>query len=292
MDTYSKSDTNKAPQNQIIKPLPDSQKARKLTSFSVTSDSLVATATLMVDPSHRLIKIWWGDEAENAQPQTIDLLKERLLAKTGSDANRLELQHAYAPSGLRKIILVQSLDVNGQTAWDNAVIDLMPRYRFILYPIKLEINNHLDGLFDIESELDIHMSIRHNNELLRDEQWQENFNTLNGITTGTIYPLFHTLENTQFSRELTLDDDPIEISLHLKELDSTLANIIEVILSGLSEFDGSTRVPYGFHPSVYTGPNEFRVPYEVTDGTLHVILSTEMKLLVPVNQPPLVMSPV
>ena len=49
----------------FLKPLAPEQKAMKLESFSVTTDSVVATASLVVNESHEIIRIWWGDEGEN-----------------------------------------------------------------------------------------------------------------------------------------------------------------------------------------------------------------------------------
>jgi hypothetical protein len=274
----------------VLKPLAPEQKAMKLESFSVTTDSVVATANLVFNESHEIIRIWWGDEGENDQPETIDLRKERLVLDNPASANSLRLQHAYDVDSLRKIILVQTQDSQGKISWDTAVITLEPRYKFIIYPVKLEINSHLDTIFESDSELEVYMKVIHNDQTILDEQWKADITTQ--VEIGPFFPIFYTLEGSRVNLEISYHDDPIDIECRVKETDGLVKDVLQSIWDFFHvEFDTSVQVPdYDggpFHPRVYTGSKEFRFSHVLDDGTVIVIFSTEMNLIVPLDQSPL-----
>ena len=290
MKSQSKSNVNA---NQSFKnvqkfaPLTDEQQAKKLKSFVVTHDTVVATISLEAEEQHRFVKIWWGDEEQNSLPLTIDLRKERFLPSTNElPRNTFRLQHIYdenAPN--RKIILVQTIDDRGKKVWENRVIEIEKRYKFNFHPIILEINGHFDSPFETHSEFDIDMSVRKNNTIILEEHWCEKVETLFS-GGGTIYPLYFTVDESGFSTDLKYTDDPLFVSLYIKEEDNAIKDFFEVLGSFPLEFDTSTRVPESFHPSTYTGYKEFSVPYNLNDGPLNVILRTDMRLVVPLDKTP------
>jgi len=275
---------------KVLKPLKAAQKAKKLVSFSVTADSVVATANLGIDESHAIIRIWWGDENENAQPQTIDLRKERLAPGGAASPNILRLQHAYNLDYLRNIILVQTQDHTGKISWDAKLVILDPRYKFIVYPVKLEINNHLDSFFESESELTVCMEVIHKDEIVLDEQWNANITTQ--VNIGPFFPIFYTLEGSRVILEMSYHDDPVQIETRVVEHDGVVKDILQSIGHFLThgvEFDGSTQnLGEGpFHPKVYTGSKSFRFSHVLDDGTVHLNFATEMNLIVPLDRSPI-----
>lgn len=269
---------------QKLAPLTEDQKAKELKVFNVTHDSVVATILLEAEEQHRLIRIWWGDEGQNTLPITIDARRERLVpSDNGLPRNTFRIQHKYdeqAPS--RKIILVQTIDDKGKSVWENRVIEIERKYKFICYPIVLEIYDHFDSEFETISEFDIKMIVNHNNTTVKDEHWREDIKTLNRFK-GTIYPIYFTIDNSSFNLDISYSDDPIYIDFFIKEEDNLIKNILKVITS-ISEFDTSTQIPSSFHPQEYTGSKDFRVRYDLKDGMLKVLLRTEMKLIVPLDK--------
>ena len=269
---------------QKIAPLTDDQKAKELKIFNISHDSVVATILLEAEEQHRLVRIWWGDEGQNTLPHTIDLRKERLVS--GDDPlprNTFRLQHIYdATAPKRKIILVQTIDNRGKSVWENRVIEIETKYKFICYPIVLEIYDHFDSEFETISEFDIKMIVNHDNTTVKDEHWSEDIKTLNRFN-GTIYPIIFTIDNSGFNLDISYSDDPIFIDFFIKEEDNLLKNILKVLTS-TSEFDTSTQIPASFHPQEYTGSKDFRLRYDLNDGMLKVLLRTEMKLIVPIDK--------
>lgn len=286
---------------RVLKPLPPKQKAKKLESFSVTTDSVVATANIIVNEHHKTIRIWWGDEGVNDQPQTIDLRRERLFLGNPQPKNTLKLQHVYEINTLRKIIIVQSQDDEGKISWNNAVIDLEPRYKFIIYPVTLEINSHLDSGFENDSELEIHMEVIHNEQTILDEQWKEDITTQINIIP---FSLFFTLEGSRTNLEMFYHDESVQIKFYVKENDGWFKDFFQDILEAVGdfftiEFDGSTTFtpPFPgytgpFHPRVYTGPKDFTFTHVLDDGTVHLHFSTELNLIVPLENNSRIFAPV
>jgi len=287
---------NRSAYNKTIRkvtPLTNIQKAEKLDSFSVTHDSVVATIILAVNHSHQIIRIWWGDEGQNTQPQIIDLRKERLILGGNSlPENTFKLQHKYdEKASKRKIILVQSQDNTGKTAWDTAVIEIEPRYKFICYPVVLEFNNHFDTMFESHSEFEINMTVNHNGNTVLEEQWKESIQTGNP-GGGIIFPIHFTLEGSRINLDISYSDEPILISFIIKEKDNLFKDIFDVLTDIPSDFDTSNTVSPSFHPKNYTGSKEFIVDYGLHDGTVTTLIRTEMNLIVPLDKTPEVLAPI
>jgi len=156
----------------FLKPLAPKKKARKLESFSVTTDSVVATANLVVDESHKIIEIWWGDERENEQPETIYLLKERLFLGSPISGNTLKLQHAYTEGSIKHLIVVRTQDKEGKLSWNAEFITLEPRYKFIVYPVKVEATNHSGSSLKSFTKLHLNMKVTHKDQIFLDESWE------------------------------------------------------------------------------------------------------------------------
>jgi len=271
---------------QKILPSKPAQKAKELNTFIVTHKSVVATLLLVVEEEHRLLRIWWGDEGENTLPLTIDVRRERLVASNETlPRNTFKFQHRYEENTPnRKIILVQAIDDKGKSVWNSRVIEIDPLYKFICYPMILEVNGHFDSLFESYSEFEIDMTVSHNNTNVFVEHWNENVQTLiQGA--GIIFPVYATVEGSNFSVDIAHSDAPIYMALYIKEDDNALKDVLKLIANFPVGFDSSTRVPSSFHPSTYTGSKDFRVPYDLKDGRLTVILRTEMRLEVPLDPP-------
>lgn len=272
-----------------LKPVDPKFKARKLPSLLVTHDSVVATMEIIAEEEHKTIKIWWGDEGVNTPPTTINLSRERILSTNDAlPRNTFRLQHRYdenAPS--RKIILVQSIatkegltsETEFVTNWENRVIEIDPVYKFIFYPIILEIDSHFDTRFENNSEFDINMDISQNRTTLFEEHW---FKIID--TRVDDYPVLYTVDGSSFSKNINYTDKPIYIHLYIKEIDNLLKDIFDVFAAGISEFDTSNRVAPTFHPRDYRGSKDFRRTYDLNDGSLDVLMRTEMRLLVPLDR--------
>lgn len=262
----------------------------RLESFSVTHDSVVATMNFVVTKDHKRIKIWWGDETQNQQPETIFIrsfgsIQQPILGGEVLPENTYKLQHGYdenAPK--RKIILVQVQDKKDRITWETAVIEIEPRYTFISYPVIIEGREHLDSFFESDSEFKIDMVVTLNRGTLLDKRWELDIKTDEP-------PFSFKLTESAFKTQIIYSDNPIYIHISITEDDNTFKSIWDLILDlPIVEFDTSNQVGFsGFHPRNFKGSKQFRGTFGLKDdGNVDVVLNLEMNLIVPfdkVSQP-------
>lgn len=301
---------------RYVKPIPAEAHARKLTSFSVTSDSVVATANITFDPSHTRIELHWGDD----QTEIINIGKLRNMSIShgnGHAPNTLTFQHVYRPpfDHGRKIIIASTTDSDGGKSFDWAVIEIDPRYRLDFYSITLEFPEHLD-FFGENSEVEANLSVYQHGQNLMGRAWKDSV-----VTNPDIGPLpgeiisWH-LENSNFNFEISHSEDPIYIRLELQEDDKLLdddsvGNILintvwDVITSPINgayqfvKFIGATAdgfdtsalidgitMPIEIHPrnrARFENRNGLVAEYRLwPDGKIYARLRFELNLIIPID---------
>jgi LEA14-like dessication related protein len=267
--------------------------AVKLESFSVTHNSVVATMNFVVKKEHTRIKIWWGDETQNQQPETIFIrsfgsIQQPILGGEVLPENTYKLQHAYdenAPK--RKIILVQVQDIKDRITWETAVIEIEPRYTFISYPVIIKGKEHLDTFLESNSEFTIDMVVTLNNGTLLEKHWE-----LSIKTDDT--PFSFKLKESGYKTEIIYSDEPINIKFLISEDDNIFKSVGNSILDFITnpgvEFDTSNQINrFSFHPRHDKGNIQTITSYKFDDdGSVDVVFNLEMNLIVPlakVNQP-------
>ena len=142
----------------VVDPVASGAIARELKSFSVTTNSVVATLDIVYDDSHKFITIYWGDSDTGEKVDLRFLHLQQTTTPGGFDLpdNTLRLQHVYeVPEqpdkgwdflvGRKFLVLAIVEDDEGRkTASTAQRITTIPHYKFILYPVMVEFNSHLD----------------------------------------------------------------------------------------------------------------------------------------------------
>ena len=291
---------------RVMDPVAQEAIARELTSFSVTTDSVVATLEIVYDDSHRFITIFWGDGDTGERIDLRFLHLQQTTVAGGSDLpeNTLRLQHVYEVperprTGSNLLVLGIVEDNEGRkTASTARRITVIPRYRFVLYQVIVEFRSHLDTGFESEIEFEAHITATHNGETILERNWEADLKTgpsfTGGFPPGTSLPglpVTYRLEGSQLSHEIALNEEPFYIQFIVKEHDGLLKDVLsgiwDLIAPPWVEFDTSSPVLEGggFHPSYYTGSRTFRHDYILDDGSVTMVLNTEMNLIVPLDRP-------
>lgn len=291
---------------QVIEPIAPKAMAKKLVSFSVTVDSVVATATLIVDDSHKHLSLHWGDD----QVEVINLSKLRHLSpKIGDnqEPNTLKFQHVYrAPFDFgRKIIIAVTKDSEGKKSYDTIVVELEQRYKLSFYSIILEFPDHLDSSFESISEVEARMIASQGGRIFFSNNWKDDVLTAPQITTGK--PIQWRLNHSNFTREISYSDEPLSIGLTLNEHDgigdeggvlNTIWDIVSAPFRLLQyiplppiEFDTSvvlnpTGIPFQIHPKKSLNSTSATAVFKIPDneGTVYATFNYDLSLIVPLDR--------
>ena len=276
--------------------------ANDLVSFDLTIDSVVATATITYDNSHRFITIFWGDSNEG---ETLDILKIKNMPTTQGGPqlpeNTIRVQHVYEvpdpPTRSLNLLVYTVIRGNdGSRAFGPAQwIVMSPRYKFILYPVILEFNSHLDTTFEQVTEISIDMTATHGDNKILERSWEPDIVTnpaIGPLPGEDLFPIYYKLNGSNLSYEIPLNSQHgIIIKFVSSERENIAKDFWEFLTDIGYEFDGSTEIfddgiPRGFHPArlEYRGANSYKWELEVQDGYFEAILKTEMNLIIPLDK--------
>ena len=184
--------------------------------FSVTSDSVVATATVTPSGPMRKILIAWGD-GETSVLNSRPGLPTSPAEVVGDGDNQLpagtyQLTHAYPETEDRMPVeywvLLHVRDRDGGDEIDLAKVEITPRYRCTNYRTRVRLTGPCDPSTERTSEFEISMHI--DGSEVHNWHWEP----LN--VAGSV---FFVLEDSQISRELTVADGVLDVSFWFKETD-------------------------------------------------------------------------
>lgn len=283
----------------------------KPVSLSVTFDSVVATAIVVVDANQKNFTLHWGD----GESKTINL--NGIIMQAGSNNNEISqntyrLQHVYKkPFQGSYLIYAVGNDAQGRKASDAiSFTDINPRYKFSFYSLILEFPDHLDSSFEQNSEIIAHMTVSQGGNEFFDHKWKKSVTTnpsLGPLPGEASHNPEWRIINSNFARNISDSDEPIKIVLKLDEEDgigsssSILKGIYDVVtapgraiqwVAGGVEFDGSNGddMPILIHPratlrSQSSIKNSALVVYNIgtKEGKIVAHFSYDLKLIVPVD---------
>ena len=141
-----------------VKPKPKKNIQAHILDFSLTSNSVVATATIRTDGIVRRIVVDWGDgktDILNARPGIhVPILPPQEPLPPGT----YRFHHAYAEPSDKKpfdfFVLVRVEDANGPD-FRSQKITLTPRYRVTNFRTSVRLEDQCDSIFESSNEFDI-----------------------------------------------------------------------------------------------------------------------------------------
>lgn len=200
----------------VLEPKPPPEKAANIEECSVTTDSVVATATVRTDSVMRRIVVQWGDGA-------ITKLRNRpgIEVAVGQE-NQLppgtyKLSHAYAEPEDRKTfshhVIIRVEDTSGGLDFCIRQIALTPRYKVTNYRTTLifNIDSSCDSWFEDQNEFVIYQYV--------DGQAVQRWEWYPGGENITPLEIPFLLSGSQVTRELTVDDGTVQVQLEIIEVD-------------------------------------------------------------------------
>jgi hypothetical protein len=201
----------------------------------ITTDSVVATATVTLNGTMRRIVVQWGDGSTNT-------LRNRPGVETAvGQQNQLppgtyKLTHAYAAPEDRKpfthVVIIRVEDSSGGVDFCITQITLTPRYRVTHYRIRLNLESACDSPFETTTEFDVRLFV--DQTLANSWRWEEP----QSVIPGTPF----VLEGSAISRELTVADGGVYASLEITEDDPLFDDYLPSVSMILSALGDSTSV--------------------------------------------------
>jgi hypothetical protein len=218
-----------------------------LINFSVTTDSVVATATVVTSRSSTKIEIDWGDGQTDAQRLTPGLLFEEPLAilEQGDTLPKgtYQFSHVYDVSEDGKPFdnIVQATVDNGDGPIDFRFreITLTPRYKVYHYQAIIWLEDKFDwnslGNFEIYQNIGAYVSAEVGYEETK-KKW-----TWNPAGDFFGYGLGVRLPDSQIEREMTMEDRGISVSYYIVDRDKWSS-------------DDELIISFGMHPGYGSEP--------------------------------------
>lgn len=188
-----------------VKPLPPQEIAHSISGFTITTDSVVAKATIETDTNTRRIILDWGD----GEIDTITILPGRQVkfdkpvaggvAADPIPAGTYEIFHEYAEPADRRTfeqtIFLHVENTNGGDDFRFQTISLTPRYRIVHYQARFQVRE----TSDVESETQNFKVVMSLDGKAVHEYKLDLPNTPAGPVT------WHLLEGSQFAHEVSFD---------------------------------------------------------------------------------------
>jgi hypothetical protein len=219
-----------------------------LINFSVTTDSVVATATVVTSRSSTKIEIDWGDGQTDAQRLTPGLLFEEPLAilEQGDTLPKgtYQFSHVYDVSEDGKPFdnIVQVVVDNGDDPIDFNFreITLTPRYKVSHYQAIIWLEDRFDdndlGDFDIYQYISYRPIGGEYENTVRAWTWNPG-GDLFGYSLGVRLP------GSQLEREMTMEDSQVNVRFRIVDRDTDYINP-----------DDEVSISFGMHPRYGSEP--------------------------------------
>ena len=218
----------------VVKPQPARPKVALIAQCSVTTDSVVATATVQTDKTVRRIVVTWGDG-------TIDTLRNlpgvevAIGQQEQLPPGTFKLRHAYQEPEDKKpfthVVIIRVEDAAGGVDFCVNQITVTPRYRVIQYRTRLNLESQCDSPFENTAEFDIRLTV--DQHLVATWRWEPG----QSIVPGEVI----VLDGSLVSRELTAADPPVQIHFSITEKDPVFDDHLSAFMT-LSAHDVTESV--------------------------------------------------
>jgi hypothetical protein len=190
-------------------------RAKNIVGFSVTTDSVVATATVNTDNNMKRIVVTWGDGSSDTHAAIPG--GTQLPSPAGDPPlppGTYQFHHAYDVSEDKKsfdhLVLLRVEDRDGDIDFRFQNITLTPRYKVTHYRVSVRLPAGCDPFWESENEFDITQLI--DGETVNEWTWKPSNNFFSEA-------LFYRLEGSAITRELTAEDPSVNVTLVFVEKD-------------------------------------------------------------------------
>ena len=199
----------------VVKPV-----AQLFTGLAVTTDSVVATATITYTGNPGTVSVQWGDNTTSARNLNSPL--PPVVGATQDPPGTVIFKHAYAApaDGMSFVVAIVAM-VGAEQQVRAATIT--PRFRVIQYQAYFSPLSHCDSAAEGYTEWRIQQTMESNGSSGATKTWRQDRKTATGWYGAYVdfQPDFNprVLEGSQFSQEMTMADAHVLARYKITELD-------------------------------------------------------------------------
>ena len=230
-------------------------KARALNhqfQLSITTDSVVATATIVPSGSMRRIDVAWGDGATSSLSSRPGVPPQPNFGEQDNPlpAGTYQLTHAYAEPEDRQpfnqSVLVRVQDWSGGDELNFVTVTLAPRYRVINYRTRVRLTGPCDPSWNSTSQFDISQVV--DGQQRRQWHWEPSNNFFSESQ-------YFVLDDSQVSAELTTEDPGVGVMFVFTESDDWSSDDVLRVYAPLDAFQETETVssPVGNQGGLFGG---------------------------------------
>ena len=219
---------------------------RQIEDFSVSTDSVVATATLRYNGDPSAATVLWGDGTSTSRcpagqegPIHSGCMPDPF--GSGDPAGTIVLKHRYtAPANGAPftVAITAKLGAESQTV----AIGVTPRYKVTVSDIEFSPLNHCDTEFEEGTEWEVSRGVYDNNGtviVVPSREW--NFDRVTYRVGDPSLPVFKVLPGSGFSVELKASDHP-DLVLRATELDPVVDDVLKSDSLDINPLHGSRSI--------------------------------------------------
>ncbi len=192
----------------VLKPNAHNCAIERIVNFFISTDSVVAKATIVIDDETRRIELDWGDgtvDVINHRPG-FPVLAQPVMGSSPLPSGTYEIFHRYdvlytsspgtdtgdRPTPQEHVAALRVDDADGSVDFDTERFIITPKYRVTHYPMFVWIDDTCDAFWDPAHDFSIIQTIE--GDVIHSWSWTPS-NSFFGKSQGIL------LEGSQFSRE-------------------------------------------------------------------------------------------
>jgi hypothetical protein len=241
-------------------PVPVPTAPSMVRGFTVTTDSVIGTATVRYGEAGSLVTVRWGDGTRSVYDPFSPL---PMNGGSAVSPDTVVFKHEY-PAGLpATYIATVTVEKGGRTDLDSRQVIVTPRYLVSQYQAFFA-PSHCDSAVEEYTEWSISQKL--NGSTLRTWRMDIKTNTFPGAEVGGGLRDFRALDGSLLAREMTMADGPLTVSYTVTEIDPVFDD------------DAGTKSA-DLHPGI--APANVVLEYSGDDCRAQVKFDTDVRLLRP-----------
>lgn len=154
-----------APDLLALDPIKQSTPIPRIIDFFVTTDSIIACATIVVDAPTRLIRIDWGDgQADTLRLKPGMMVVDQLsLGDNPLEPGTYQFEHEYSMPDVvepfPRLVIARVDEFDGNVDFRQQWVNVAPKYKVNHYASRVILNDNLEPFWESVTELRIRMKV-------------------------------------------------------------------------------------------------------------------------------------